>query len=200
MSDKNMSNPKPKMKDSFGDNELAKAEKQLDQFESQVKELTLDRMNEAPKKEVEPQTQLSQKEINKHNELYLKPVRTIASREKFNEDYRKQYNEAKEYVNLIAENNEVKGERIEMWTKPFAGLPAEFWQIPVGKPIWAPRYVAERLAGCTYHRMRMDESRGRGQDNMGQYYGDMVVDETINRLDARPVREKQTVFMGAGNF
>ena len=32
---------------------------ELDEFEKQCKELTLDRMNAAPKEEVEPQTKLS---------------------------------------------------------------------------------------------------------------------------------------------
>src|ERR1051326_1037208 len=116
--------------------EMEKAGKQLDAFENSVKDLTLDRMNMAPKLEQEPQTKLSQKDIEKSKEIYLKPARSIGSKEKFNEEYRKEYEFAKEYVYFVAEHKEIIGEPIDVWTKPFAGLPAEFWNVPSNKPVW----------------------------------------------------------------
>ncbi len=107
--------------------ELDKVEAQFEAFDNNVKALTHDRMNEAPFKEVEAQTKLSSKDISNSKDIYLKPTKSIGSREKFNEDYRNEYNEAKEYVNFIAENKEIIGETIELWTKPFAGMPAEEW-------------------------------------------------------------------------
>lgn len=191
---------KPEAHTSLANTELDKVEKQLDAFEQNVKDLTLDRMNSAPKQEVEPQTKLSQTDIEKSKEIYLKPVRSIASREKFNESYRKEYTFSTEYVRFIAEHKELMGETIEMWTKPYAGMPAEEWKIPTGKPVWAPRHVAEQLSSRKYHRLKMDQSVSTGADGHGQYYGTMVADTTIQRLDAIPVSASKSIFMGAKSF
>ena len=94
--------------------EMEKAEKQLQAFENSVSTLTLDRMNEAPEMEVEPQTKISQKELAKSKDIYLKPFRSIGSREKFNEEFRDQWNHAKEYVCFTAENHEIIGEDIDI--------------------------------------------------------------------------------------
>lgn len=185
---------------SSSEKELDKVAKQFDQFDQEVKDLTLDRMNAAPKQDVEPQTKLSQKEIEKSQDIYLKPHTTIACREKFNEEFREDYNFAKEYVQFIAENKEIVGETIEIWTKKFPGQPAEFWKVPVNKPVWGPRYLAEDIKKRFYHRFMMDQSISRGGDASGnQYYGGMVVDKIVQRLDAMPVSTRKSLFMGANN-
>lgn len=189
---------KPKI-NSESERELAKVEAQFKAYDEQVKNLTLDRMNEAPKLEVEPQTKLSQNQIADSKDIYLKPKRSIASREKFNEDFRKDYEFAKVYVYFIAENKEIIGEDITIWTKPFAGMPAEEWSVPTNKPIWGPRYLAEQIKNCHYHVMSMNESRGTGSDTMGQYYGQMVVDKTVQRLDAMPATKRKSIFMGSAS-
>lgn len=176
--------------------ELDKVQEQFDSYDKQVKDLTLDRMNMAPKEEVEAQTKISQRDLQKANDIYLKPHKTISSREKFNEDYREKYNFSKEYVQFIAENKEIIGETIEIWTKPYAGMPAEFWKVPTNKPIWGPRYLAEQIHKCTYHRLRM-EDRPTSAAGEGTYYGTMVVDNKIHRLDAYPVSSRRSIFMGA---
>lgn len=188
-----------KAKPKIQETEMEKLEKQFDHFDNQVKEMTQDRMNLAPKLEIEPQTKLSSSEIDKSHDVYLKPQRSIGSREKFNESYRDSYNHDKEYVQFIAENNEVKGEMIELWTKPYAGMPAEMWKVPVGKPVWGPRYLAEQIKRCLYHRLKM-EDRVTGSEGGNTYYGQMAVDTTVQRLDARPVSTRKSVFMGANNF
>lgn len=185
---------------SESEKELDKVEAQFRAYEDQVNSLTLDRMNEAPKLEVEPQTKLSQNQIADSKDIYLKPKRSIASREKFNEDFRKDYEFAKEYVYFIAENKEIIGEDITAWTKPFAGLPAEEWSVPTNKPVWAPRYVAERLKGCSYHVLSMNQSRTTGSDGAGQYYGQLVVDNVVQRIDAMPATKRKSIFMGAVGF
>jgi hypothetical protein len=179
--------------------ELEKAEKQFNDFSQQVENLTLDRMNEAPKEEAEPQTKLSQKEIEKSKDIYLKPKKSISSPEKFNEKFRADYNYQKEYVYFIAEHKEIIGETLEIWTKPFAGMPAEFWNVPTNRPVWGPRYLAERIKGCTYHRLTMQD-KPVGSDHAGAYYGTLVADSTIHRLDAFPATKAKSVFMGASNF
>ncbi len=112
-------------------------------------------------------------------------MKAIGSREKFNENYRKEYEFAKEYVNFIAENNEIIGEELDFWTKPFAGMPAEEWKVPVNKPVWAPRYVAEQIKRKYYHRQKIEQNTA-GADGMGHYYGTIAVDTAIQRVDARP--------------
>ena len=190
---------KPKVTSS-AEKELDKVEKQFKEFDENVKALTLDRMNMAPKAETEAQTQISSRDLEKSKDIYLKPKRTISSREKFNEKFRDSYNFAKEYVQFIAENKEIIGETIELWTKPFPGLPAEEWIVPTNKPLWGPRYLAERIKGCSYHRMTMDKTVSTGADGMGQYYGAMAVETIQQRLDAIPVNTRKSIFMGSGTF
>ena len=191
-------NKRPKV-NSASQTELDNAEEQFKVFDDQIKELTLDRMNMAPIRETEPQTKLASCEIEKSNDIYLKPAKTISSRERFNEKYREDYHFSKEYVNFIAENKEIIGETIELWTKPFSGMPAEFWQIPTNKPVWAPRYVAERVKGCVYHRLMMQDVPTHQTGGM-QFYGAIGVDTTVQRLDAQPVSKRKSIFMGSNTF
>ncbi len=185
---------------SSSEKELENAAKQFDEFDSQVKKLTMDRMNETPVKETEPQTKIASRDMDKIKDIYLKPDKTIMCRDKFNENYREDYQFAKEYVHFIAENKEIIGETIEIWTRPFAGIPAEFWKVPTNKPVWGPRYLAEQITKAKYHRLKMEEHKVSSADGMGQYYGNMVVDTAIQRLDAIPVSKSKSIFMGANSF
>ena len=173
--------------------EIDKLQGQFDKFDQEVKDLTLDRMNQAPMEDVEPQTKMSTKEKQNAKDIFLKPERTLSHPAKFNEAFRKDYEYKKEYVQFIAENKEVVGEAIEAWTKPFPGIDAEFWRVPVNKPVWGPRYLAEQIKEKFYHRLQMQESPV-SSDGMGQYYGKMVVQNKIQRLDAYPVSGKRSAF------
>ncbi len=190
---------RPKSEGSLAEKELDKAEKQFQAFDDNVKQMTLDRMNEAPKQETESQTKISQKDAERSKDIYLKPRRSIGSREKFNEDYRDKYNFDKEYVHFTAENKEIIGEAIELWTKPYAGMPAEEWLVPVNKPVWGPRYLAERIKNCNYHRFTMQQNVSMGSERGAEFFGAMAVDTTIQRLDAIPVSSRKSIFMGAAS-
>lgn len=187
--------------------ELENAGKKFDEFEKNIKDLTLDRMNQAPVAETEPQTRLSQKDLAKAKDIYLKPKRTYppgvnpktGEREKFNERFRDEYNYQREYVCFIAEHNEIRGETIELTLKKFPGTPIEDWAIPVNKPVWAPRMVAERISECKYHRLSMVDRPTNEADGM-TFYGTIVADNTVNRLDARPASTNKSIFVGAANF
>lgn len=189
---------KPKVTQS-AQKELDKAEKQFDQFKEEINNLSLDQMNKAPKEEREPQTNLSSKEIAKLKIINLKPKRTISSKEKFNEDHRSDYNYSMERVNFIAENNEIIGETINLWTKPYPGMPAEEWEIPTNKAVNAPRHLAEQIKKCTYHRLVMQDNPV-GSDHAGTYVGTMIADTIKQRLDAHPISDRKSVFMGASGF
>jgi hypothetical protein len=189
---------KPKVNSSLAEKELDKAQAQFQAFDDSVKEMTMDRLNATPKEETEPQTKLSSRELSSVKDHYLKPHKIISCRDKFNEKFRAEYNHAKVYVPFIAENNELKGDTIDIWTRPFPGMPAEEWLVPTNKPIWAPRYVAEQLKRKYYHRLVMQENKATGSDGTGQYYGQMAADTTVQRLDAHPVNtERKSIFMGA---
>jgi len=190
---------KPNM-NSESEKELARVDEQFETFSNQVEEMTLDRMNAAPKQDVEPQTKISQQDLAKSNDIYLKPHRIVSSQDKFNEKFRKDYNFDKEYVQFTAENKEIIGETIDIWTRPYGGMPAEWWKVPVNKPVWGPRYLAEQIKRCYYHRLIMQPNQSSGADSMGQYYGSMAADTTIQRLDALPVSTRRSVFMGATSF
>lgn len=189
---------KPKV-NSEGQNELEKAEQQFKQFDDSIKALTVDQMAHTPKEDVEPQTKLAQKDIDRSKEIYLKPVRSIGCRAKFNERFREKYNFDKEYVHFIAENKQVIGESIELWTKPYPGIPAEEWKVPVNKPVWGPRYLAEQIKSKSYHRLKTENRPTTSEGGM-MYYGDMVVDTTVQRLDAYPVSTRRSIFMGSNSF
>ena len=181
--------------DGFSQMQLDKAEKQFEAFNENVKAMTMDEMNKAPIANSEMQTQMSSKEIANAKDIVLKPVKTISCRNKFNENFRAAYEFNKQLVNFIAENKEITGEKIEMWTKPYAGVPAEFWEVPPNKPVWGPRYLAEQIKRKTYHKLIMTQSQ-TGGDGMGQYYGAMAASQTIQRLDAHPVSKRKSIFMG----
>ena len=78
-------------------------------------------------------------------------------------------------------------------------MPAEFWQVPTNKPVWGPRYLAEQIKRKFYHRLMMENKQTEAGDGM-TYYGQMAVDTTVQRMDARPVSTRKSIFMGANNF
>jgi hypothetical protein len=190
---------KPMPSDSESQKELDRVEKQFEEFDSKVQELTLDRMNAAPKEEQEPQTKISSKDLEKSKDVYLKPIRTVSGRDKFNEKFREKYEFDKQYVRFIAENKELIGETIDVWTRPYGGMPAEEWKVPVNTPVWGPRHLAEQIKRCSYHRLKM-EDKISSQQGVGSFYGTMAVDTIVQRLDAYAAPERKSVFMGANNF
>ncbi len=176
--------------------EIEKAAAEFDAFDAHVKSLTLDELSSAPKVETEMQVKQSQREINKQDGIYLKPDRRVNSKENFNEKYRTEFDFKNEYVPFIAENKEIIGEAIEMWTKPFPGISAEFWKVPTNKKVWGPRYLAEQISKKSYTRLTM-EDKVVSSDGMGTYTGQMVATNRIQRLDARPARGSSQVAMAS---
>lgn len=187
---------------SSGEKELEKVQEQFEDFSNQVKEYNMSRLNLVPKTGYEQQTKMSQSDIRNSTDIYLKPSKYVASQEKFNERFRKEYEYDKKYIPFIAENVECRGERIEMWTKPYPGCPAEFWEVPVNKPIWAPRYVSDQLKRKFHHQLEMKE-HAEGSNYVGEgstgdrYYGKIVCQNTIQRLDSREVSSRMNIAMTA---
>lgn len=180
--------------------ELEKAQEQFDTFDKNVKDLTMDRLNEAPKEDTERQTKLSSREIENSKAIYLKPHTKISCRDKFNENFKKKYEFDSEYVQFIAENKEIIGETIELWTRPYGGMAAEFWKVPVNKPVWGPRYLAEQIKRKCYHRLVMQQNVVTETSGYGQMYGALAADTTIQRLDAYPVSSGKSAFTRTSSF
>lgn len=176
---------KPKV-DSKGQQELQNAADSIQSFETQLKSFHSDVAAMAPAiEDFEPQTKLSMREMASIGPEIMKPARSIGAKERFNETFRGEWEEKKKYVKCIVENYEIQGEMVELWTKGFPGVPCEFWQLPTNKPIAVPKYVAERVAGCKYHVLQMEDSVTQHTQN-GKMYGTLVARNSRQRLDARP--------------
>lgn len=184
---------KPRV-NSEGQRELEKVEGQINKFSESVSEARENRAS-LPIQEAEPQTKKSQDEMSRSKVIYLKPKRTFPSREKFNEKYRDEYNRQSEYVEFIAENNEVKGESIDFCIKKFPGMSVEEWVVPVNKEVAAPLYVKERIQECGYTIFKTADSSTSSEGGV-VYYGQMVAEERKSRLTAREISRAPRIFMG----
>ncbi len=181
--------------------EIDKVESHFDSQEKILREsMSLDRLNQLPAEEAEPIHKMTQKQVSEAKDIYIQPFKTIACRDKFNEDYRDEYNYSMEWVYITAQNNMILNEYLDFWTKPFAGIPYEEWKVPVNKPIWVRRHVAERIKGCKYHELHMDQSKKVEHDEFGDYVGQMVAKKSVQRLDAFPATKRKSIFMGAESF
>lgn len=188
--------PRPRL-NSKAQNELNAAEEKFDEFKEQCTTLSQDAPKDLPVEDRAPQTQMSRNDLRRARDLHLKPSRTIFPSanpktqkfETFNERYRKDYEQKKEYIQFIAENKEIIGETLTVWTKPFAGIPAEEWSVPVNQPVWGPRYLYDKIRKCRYTRLFMDESRQTSTDGNITHYGQMVAKSKIQRLDAYRVED-----------
>jgi hypothetical protein len=170
--------------------ELEQASERADTFEESVKALTVDELSKTPLLELEPQTKLSQRELNADDGIVLKPERSINSKEPFNEKFRKEYEFKDEKVAFIAEHKEIIGEAIEIWTKPYPGLSAHFWRVPTNKKVWGPRYLAEQISRKFYNRLTTENVPVSSEGGV-TYVGQLVATNKIARLDAKPVRDNR---------
>lgn len=188
---------RPRKIKSVSELELQKAEKTFESFSDQVKELSSPPLSESTlekrKEDADFQTKLSKQEIKHDKTPYLKPERYISSspKEKFNPLWEKLRERDREYVKVIVENNEVKGESVALWYKKWPTDNAEFWQVPVNKPVYIPRGVADQLAKCRYNRLTtaerpmqqvLAEASAEGGIGISQT---LVVKETHRRIDCR---------------
>jgi len=199
-----MSRPQKPKVNSASQKEIDAAQENFDKFQEQIDNVSND-LSERPKShETEPQAKLTADDWKKSEDIYLKPTRTQypgpvpktgVMTDKFNEKFREQYEFDKQFVRFIAENAEIIGESIVIWTRPYPGMPAEQWTVPVNKPVWGPRYLAEQIKRKFYRRLKMEERSSPenqiGSDGVASFYGKVVVESTIQRLDARSAPKQQ---------
>lgn len=170
-----------------GQRELDRAEDTIASVQEEIKSFNPFESLNKPVQTAEPQLKLSDRELNRMDAPYLKPVRSINSKEPFNEKFRRSWEEAWKYVKCVVENYEIIGEDVEVWTKRFPGDPAHFWKVPVNKPVFMPRLLAEQLSQCKYHRLKMENNTVTNSDGMGTYHGALSVDCVKERISAKPV-------------
>lgn len=180
--------------------QLDKAEAEFNDFDKDIKAMTYDRMNSAPLQEEDKQTKMSQNDLRNSKDIYLKPKKSLSGPDKFNEKYRNDYNFSKEYVYFVAEHKEIMGEDLDLWTKPFAGVPYENWIVPVNKQIWGPRYLAEQIQRKSYNRLKMNENVQVSNSAYGVMTGQLAVDTKVQRLTAYPATTARSVFMNSNGF
>lgn len=156
-------------------------------MQAEMSALTQDAMQDAPLHETEAQTQMSKREIEAYDAPLIKPTRSMPSSGKSLEKEKKMREDGWKYIKVIAENNEVNGEMIEFWLKKFAGDPVNFWQVPVNKPVYLPRHVAEHLSNRKYHVFKMQD-RPMHEVQFGEPASKLVCQETRRRLDCRSVQ------------
>lgn len=186
---------KPQLDSGFANKEIDKVEKQFDETEKHLSTLSVDEMNKAPLVKDEPQTKMSKKEVKEYDAPVIRPSKSFTmpipkagmpswAPEAIARD--------EELVKVIAENNEVIGEHIELWAGNYPGQVCGFYQVPVNIPIWIARKVAKRISQCKYHRMKMiDRSQSRlhaemsSQGTSSNPSGELTVTETKQRLDCR---------------
>lgn len=185
---------KPRL-NSESERQLQQAAEKFDAFQEGIKSLNMDQAASIPLTEVEPNTQLSQREIRKAPDIYLKPKKTMfAPGEKFNEKFRDLWDYKKEIVRFIAENKEAPTDAMlcDVWTRPIGGQPAHSWDVPLNKPVWGPRYLAEQIRAKVHNKLVIKEgpiTQTQGIDFNTQ----MAYLEKKPRLSAEPCREEITV-------
>lgn len=189
---------KPVLNSGFANKELDKTETYFDKVQDQLSDLTVDEMAKAPVEDLEPQTKLSKKELNKydapvisHCKCFIQPIpKNGYDKEKFD----KLIAHDEELVKVICENNEIIGEAIELWTGNYPGQICGFYKVPVNIPVWIPRKVAKRIRACRYHRIKMAQRPLHSLQNemdSGSVFSQPIesptVTETKQRLDCRLV-------------
>lgn len=178
--------------------ELTKADDQFNEVQKDFKEVmtaTIERKISLPSCEPEEDIRRSSRELQSHEAVVIKPLKSISDKAKFNETFRKDWERGWEYVKAIVENHELIGESVECWTKKFPGDPAHFWRVPTNKPVMIPRLLAEQLAECKYHRIVMEEKPVRQGDGM-TFYGAIQAVEVRNRISARIIPETSKIALG----
>lgn len=173
--------------------EIAKIDSQINQVQTAMSNLTQDEINKASVVDFQPQTEITRAMKDFTDAPVIKPIKSIPRPGKPIAKEAKDRAWGWEYVRCIAENREVIGETIELWTGKYHGDMADFWQVPVNRPIYLPRHVAKRISECRYHRVKMQDRPMHNLMNemestgVSGYSGQLTVVDTRQRLDCRPI-------------
>lgn len=178
---------KPELASGMAQKEVDRVEKQFNEQSERMQNFTQDKMQNAPVKEVAPQTEITKGQFMREDAPRITPVHAYPSRggtKKPEQDGLRR--KAWEYVRCICENLECPGEDLDFWLKPpLSGEDCNNWKIPVNKVVMIPRHVAEHLASRKYHRLYMDENITVMDTGFGQMKGQLTASKTVHRLNCR---------------
>lgn len=177
--------------------EIESINKQMDSVQKDLSSLTPDRLSLAPLTETTPQTLMSSRQVQMLDPRYIKPSRSQTPNGKPKASQNALRDKAWEYVNCMVENKEVPGETACFWLKPpISGEFCYYWEVPVNIPVQLPRFVADHLSKRYYHRMRMEDRPVTHQGFVSESSGAIIITETKNRIDCRPVSQNLNFAMG----
>ena len=123
-----------------------------------MKDLTVDKINETPVTEPEETIQetagMSAKEMAKTLGCrYIEPTRKLSAFGTLPDKMKKERDRDWEYVQGMYENIESPGETLEFWLCLYPGDPDCMWSIPSNIPVYVPRMVAKHLESIQkYHK------------------------------------------------
>ena len=178
--------------------EVEKIDLQMDATQANLAQINVDTKPDIFQERKE--TPLTQKEL--HSDApYIKPSRRMAAVSKPKPEQEKLRKAAWEYIKCIVENYELRSESVDFWyTPPLSGEDTCEWIVPVNRPIYLPRMVAEHLATRSYNRIVMQDASHKfsGESRMGAQITptELIAVERRRRIDCRPLQNinEQSLF------
>lgn len=167
--------------------ELEQAIVNSDKMREDMSKITMDAVAGVPLAETDVQTKMTKKQIEEYDAPVIKPSKSMPSTGKPLDKEKAMREDGWKYIKVIAENNEVVGERVDFWHKKFAGDPIYYWEIPVNKPIYVPKHIAQHLSERKYHVFKMQDRSREGLQH-GDYAQSLICQETRRRIDCRSVQ------------
>lgn len=178
---------KPKLASGFAQKEVDRVEAEFKAATDANASLTQDVMSKAPEKESDVEPFMPKRQILQAPVPRIVPTYSRSPNGKKKPEQDALRRRAWEYVQVICTNSEIASENLEFWHKPMiAGEECNFWQIPVNRPVFLPRHVAEHIKTRKYHRLVMQEEITVEHTGFGEMKGKLVASHTVQRLDCTP--------------
>lgn len=118
----------------------------------QMNALTTDKINELAPKPVEQEVKLTMKQkAEAEGAIYIEPRRKLQSLGKLPEKWETMHKHDWEYVCGTFQPENIGGrantENFTFWFRKWPGDPDCMWEIPVNRPVYVPRMIAQHLSG-----------------------------------------------------
>lgn len=175
---------KPQLASGFAQKEVDRVDAEFKSTTDANANLTQDVLSKAPVKELVPDPFAPKRQLLSAEVPRIVPTFSRGPNGKKKPEQESLRKRAWEYVKVVCSNMEVAGEQIEFWHKPpISGEDCNFWQVPVNRPVWIPRHVAEHIKSRKYHRLMMQEEITVESSGYGEFKGKMVASHSLQRLD-----------------
>ena len=156
--------------------------------EQSLKELTVDKINETPDVELEPQTKLTNRQLaDSLGCKYIEPLSKLKAIGTLPEKLRKQHARDWEYVKGIYENINEIGQAITFSLCLYPGDPDCVWKIPANTPVYVPRMVANHLENVQQYHTFSHVEKAPNQLAVDEFTDEFQVTGTMYRGKFRPI-------------